>query len=213
MTYDREELRLRFFEIAWTDRLERHARGGKDSQLKAAKEAADLATTAVDAFFAGGPFAVRKEPTRGQEVFDFAPDWVEWYAEDENGDRFWFSREPEEHPHRPGWWQAPYACHLVERGTGPLNLSWRESKICREATQPDYPWHLAPEGTVGAATDEDGSAHWWRGGMPIQDQTYWSALRGRHRLGRIPNFTFRGYWRASWRWMPGKEPTDGSGTP
>jgi hypothetical protein len=126
MTHDREELRLRFFEIAFANRLQCHARGGVESQSKAAQEAARLAGAAVDAFL------------------DDAP-------------------------------------------------------------TPDYPWHLAPEGTVGAATDEDGDACFWSG-EPQEGVGMWFEHDGAHELMVIPNFTLPGDWRESWRWMPGKEP-------
>jgi hypothetical protein len=62
MTHDREKLRLRLFEIAFANRLQCHARGGVEAQSKAAREAAELAEAAVNAFLNDAPAVDHKAP-------------------------------------------------------------------------------------------------------------------------------------------------------
>jgi hypothetical protein len=71
----------------------------------------------------------------------------------------------------------------------------------KEQQQTKYPWHLAPDWAMWAATDEDGEAEWYEK-EPEQSWTFWAVRRSKlESIGYFPEL------RADWQNSLEKRPS------
>ena len=113
--------------------------------------------------------------------WDWAPDWAQYVAVDENGDAYWFEKEPK----IVGTTWSESSGFFCKFGNSKLPVDW--TKSLEKRPNFNYPWSDAPDWAQWAATDENGRAYWFEK-KPITVDFVWTNYGGQY--GQLKNYNY-----------------------